>query len=518
MLKLPTYSSQGSGGAVFGGRQASAADFSSSSSGVGIDAGHRIQSAATVAMNDIQEQEARTALVKSTEVRAEYARKLDEAALSGGDLPALKQQMADSMSKIGDTFQTRKGQENLQLYAANSEIMFDQQANSIAVQRAKQDAKQQGTAFMVSASKLIQSNPLYLPQAEADADALAATFTRVPAPVRAEIAAGLRKDLNMAAAVSAARMDPAGTKKRLDAGEWDLTPAQREVALNKADTEIRAARAEESYIRAEQQRQKVEADATARDEGFASIINGTFSRRQIMDDARLQPATREHLILLAEARAKAGANEERRSDPQTKLALWLGINAPEGSKNKIYNGDPVFNAVQSGKLNVTDANTANAQLAAQKDVNGRSFQSRLSTRIQTIGRTLNDSPQYKNQPELSASIQNYIISAAERKSAELRKANTPPDGMFDENSKDYFFKPGILKEAAAHVEQQALEARKAASTPVRSIEEALAVADGKLFIDSSGAPKQMTPALRAQLVKQAGAPRQTSSGKITGLQ
>lgn len=201
-----------------------------------------------------------------------------------------------------------------------------------------------------------------------------------------------------------------------------------------------------------------------------------------------------------------------------KRDLWLAVNAPEGDPRKVYNADAIFNAVNSGKLNVTDANQLNSLVAGQKDSNGRAFQSRLSQRVQIIGRVLNDSPEYKNQPELSAAMQNYLITEVERRAGELRKQNKPPDALLDSDSKDYFFKPGVLKEADAYVKRQAVEARAATAAKVGSVEEALAVADGKLFIDSSGVPKQMTPALRAQLVKQAGAPRQTSSGKITGLQ
>lgn len=492
---------------IFAGRRATAQDFGAPGLGETglVEAGHKVTASAKAEISDMEENEARAALVKTTEIRAQYARKLDEAALSGADLGKLKEEMTAELGKVGEQFATKKGTEQLRLYTANSEIMYDQQANQISVQRAWSDARVNGQKFVNGASALIQSNPAYLDVAVKDAADLVATY-KVRPDQKAELTDRLTKDLNMAAAVSAARINPQAALKDLEAGKWDLTPEQRSTAIDKAHAEIRAARAEESYIRAEQDRVKRENDGKARDQVFATIMNGTFSRRSVMDNPDLLPATREHLVLLAEARAKAGAAAERKSDERTKRDLWMAINAPEGDPRKIYNADPIFKAVESGLLNTTDANNLNALVAGQKDENGRAFQGRLRERMTVIGRALNDSPEYKNQPDLAAAIQMRLIGEAERRARDLRSQQKSPDGLLDETSSDYLFKPGMIRDAAAAVKRQQLDAAMAGAVRVNSVQEMLAQPDGTTLLDPKGKMVVMNAALRAKLAKNAPPP------------
>jgi DNA-directed RNA polymerase subunit F len=454
--KLPTpHTAQIGDAPAFGGRRATADDFGAQADSGLIAAGHRMQSAATSLMTEMEEQEARKALVSSTQIRADYARKLDAASLSGEDTSKLKEQMMTELAKVGEGFATKRGVQTLETYTANSEIIYDQQANQIAVQRAWSEARLDGQRVVNSASALIQSNPSYLPIAEQNARDFVATFPKIRPEQRAELADQMAKQLNMAAAVSASRIDPEGTKAKLESGAWNLTPEQRQTAIDKAETEKRAKRADEAYHRAEEERQKRDQNDRGRDEGFASIMDGTFSRRRVMDDPRLTPATREHLILLAEARAKAGAAEERRSDPLTKRNLWMAINAPDGDPRKIYGGEAIFQAVEKGLINTTDANHLNSLVAAQKDENGRGFGQRLRERMIVLSRAMNDSPEYKNQPELASAIQMRLVADLEKKSTEMRRENKSPDTLLDPESKDYFFKPGVLKATADAVRQDA---------------------------------------------------------------
>ena len=495
---------------IVSGRRATAQDFGAASLGDRdlaadmIAAGRKIAATATAELTNIEETEARTALVQSTEIRAEYARRLDQAALDGSDLGKLKEEMDAALAKVGENFQTKKGAEQLRLYAANSAIMYDQQANAINVQRAWSDAKLNGQKFVNGASALIQSNPAYLSVAEKDAADLVATYRVSPAQ-KAELTDRLVKDLNMAAAVSAARINPQAALKDLESGKWNLTPEQRSIAIDKSHSEIRAARAEEAYARAEQERAKSERNDKARDQVFATIMNGTFSRRAVMDNPDLTPQTREHLVLLAEARAKAAVGQERQSNPATKRALWLAVNAPDGDPTKIYTEAPIVAAVQAGTLNVTDADYLNRLIAGQKDENGRTFQSRLRERITVIGRALNDSPEYKNQPDLAAAIQMRLVNEAERRSNDLRRQQKAPDSLLDETSPDYMFKPGMIRDAAAAVKRQQLDAAMAGAVRVNSIQEMLAQPDGTTMVDGSGKLVMMSPGLRKQLAGRAAA-------------
>ena len=432
MPQLPRYTAQLGAAPVSGGRRMSTPDVSA-----GAGFGATLAKGASNYLGDLEEKESREALVASSEIRAKYARELDAASLNGEDTDKLKEKLQDDLSKVGDNFQTKRGASSLQLYTSNTELMFDEQSNRIKVQRAAATARLEGGKFLNASSELIRTNPGYLPHAVDDAHAFAATLKNISPEQRAEIAQGLAKELNMAAAVSSARSDPEGTKKKLEQGEWDLTPQQHETAVGKADSEIRAKRADESYQRAVKEYEERERDDKARDKNFAAIMGGTASRRTIMDDADLKPATREHLIVFMEARARERLTTEKKSDPTVVRDLWLRIHALDSDPVKIYNGDAIFNAVRDGKVNTTDANNLNMLVANQKDENNRSIGQRLSLISSTAARAISADPQFTSQPALVAEIQNDYNARVLDKIAQLRKDNKPMDGVFTPGHKDY---------------------------------------------------------------------------------
>ena len=503
MPKLPTFSAGGGEYPAFGGRRAGSEDFSTAGEGL-VAAGRQIQGAATSLMTEFEDQEARKALVGSTAIRAKYNKRLDEAALSGEDTDKIKEEMLNELAQIGGDFQTKRGAQNLDLYTAGAEITFDNEASRMKVEKAAADAKVEGSKFLNSAGSNVQRDPTRLKQEEAAAEAFAESLSKLPAPKRKLIAEGLKQDLNMAAAIAYTRADPEGTKKKLLDGEFNLSPDQREQAIHRADTEARAKRADEAYQRAEAQRQKVEENDTARDAQFALIMSGKASQRTIMDDPRLMPATREHLIMLMEARAKAGAAAERKSDPATKMELWKRINAPEGDPTKMYNANAIFEAVQGGRLNTTDADYLNGLVARQKDENGRTFSGRLSERMRVLQSAMLADPVIKNTPNLMDSISLNLISQVEKATKDARANNKNPDDLLNPDSKDYFFKPGILKATADAVRLQQRDARIGEAKKVTTQADYDALPAGASYLDSAG-----------NLAVKKGSP-QSTAGKIGG--
>lgn len=434
---LQNYTAQIAPGPIAGGRRATGEDFGGgigeAVSGLG-DTGRKVSAELELRQ---QEDETRKALVTSTELRAKYAKELDEATLSGADLAPIRERMQADYAKIGEGFATRKGADAVAVYSANANLMFDEQANRIDVQRAVTTARLDGSKFLNNAAALIQSNPLYLKAAEQDADALASTFSGIPAHMRAALADDLKKDLNMAAAVSSARVDPEGTRKKLEAGEWNLSPEQRNMAINSADTEMRAKRADESYQRGVEKERRQEANDKARDDLFKGIMSGTARRRDIMDNPDLTPATREHMINVLEQRGRELSSGAVKTDPITERNLWMAINAPDGTPGKIYTADPIFEAVKAGKMSTDAANRMLSQLAGQKDENGRTIGQKLNGLSSTVGRALSQDPQFAAQPALVAQIQLDFQARVQQKADDLRKAGKDPTEIFNPDSKEY---------------------------------------------------------------------------------
>lgn len=478
---LPNYTAQIGGGNISGGRRAGGEDLYG-----GVDgAGKALVQAATSYVDRAEEDETRRAIVASAEIRAKYARALDEAALSGADLPKLKEQMTTELAKVGEDFQTKKGQDHIALYTSNAELMYDEQANRINVQRAFSAAKLGGQKLINAASATIQSNPLYLPRAEQDVDDFVKTF-RIGPERQAELADKLKKDLNMAAAIATARVNPKETIRRLESGEWNLEPEQRAHAIDKANSELRSQRAEDAYLRAEEERVRREEDETARDKHFKSIMAGDKGvRRAIMDDPTLRPASREHLIVFMEQRAKAMVGGDRKSDPSVVRDLWLRIHAPDNDPRKIYNGDAVFEQVSRGNVNTTDANMLMQLVAGQKDENNRSIGQRLSAMSSTVNRALSQDPQFTAQPALVAEIQNDYHARVLDKVKRLREEKKDPAEVFNPQSKEYVGSRAFIQESI-----DTAKARQRAAAPqvptVSTQAEYDALPPGAAYIDSKG--------------------------------
>lgn len=461
MPVLPRYDAQLGDLPISGGRRADAAEFSASATALAgvVKIGAK---AAEAHVQRTEEEESRKALVKTSEIRAKYARSLDEAQTSGGDLDKLKEQMQNELAAVGDGFQTRKGSESLALYSSNTELMFDEQSNRIAVARASSAARLDAAQFMQNASSILRSDPQYLGTATKDAEALIDTFSKVPPEKKAELKLELRQNLNMSAALSSARLDPEGTKSKLEGGAWELSAEQRNTAINASDAQISARRASENHERSVKEFERKQRDEAATRKYTDAIVNGSLTgkalERAITGDADLDAASVRSLTLFAEHRATELTNGVKKSDETVRRDLWLRVHAPEGDPKRIFNGAEILKAVEIGTLNTADGNALLAAVANQKDENNRSFGVRLQGRLSTISAAMRSSPEFSAQPELAAAIQNEMISQVEKKATDMRAANQDPSGLLNPESKDYYFKPGIIKAVADDVKRRALDA------------------------------------------------------------
>lgn len=501
LLPHSSYSAQVGGLPISGGQQAS---MDSPLGTAARDFAGTVAKGADVVLQTMEETEQRKAAVSASEIRATYAKALDEAALSGADLEKLKEKMQADLQKVGESFQTRKGTSSVQMYLANATLMFDEQANHIAVQRSFAEAKAGASKLLNAESSTLQSFPTYLPNAIDNANAYVDTLTRIRPEQRAAIKDSLEKDLSMAAVLAHARVDPEGTRKKLDAGEFNLHPHQRDLALNRTDSEIRARRVEDAYIRADEERLTRQRDEDARDKHFKDIQAGTATRRAILDDPTLRPATREHLINYMDHRAKELRGEVKASDQQTVKDLWMRIHAPEDDPRRMHNGNAIFDAVEAGKLNTTDADRLNAAVGNMKDENNRSFGQKLYGRLRVVEAALRADPSLTGQPELQAAIQLELTSRVESAASNRRKVNESPGVLLDPESSDYFFKPGTLKAVTDDV-RAAVRAQLPQPTDLRvKPEDAVNVAVGAAFIDPNGVTRVMSKELLEKLKKSGG--------------
>lgn len=488
LIKGQPFLAQVAQGPIDGGRRATAEDMGGGIGAAVQGLGRQIGATAEGLLADQEAADQREALVSQAQIRQKYAKEIEDARISGADLEPIKQRLTDELETVRASRTTQRGIATAEVGNANTMNVFDSQVLQINVERASQEVRTKGAQFLSANGSILQSNPSYLPLAENDVKAFVGTFAhRLPPSQRAAIEQQLVEQLNVSAAAAAARMDPAGTRERLDKGEWTLSPEQRSQLVGMTDTQLRAKRADEDQQRVMAEHKRREASNEARDKYFKGIIQGNVNMREVMMDPDLTPQDREHMFTFQHQWSRRLLGEERRSDPRVVNDLYLKIYSD--GPDRIYNDVPIMEELRAGRISVTDAEKLRTGVANQKDDNNRSFSVRLGQRLNVVGASMRTSPIYQAQPELAAGISLELQARAEQRAAALRHDGKDPSALLDPNSKDYFFTNDLIAGVAADVKGQA--------RAVGGIAEPLAVGfrrevDGELWEFLGGEPGKPT--------------------------
>lgn len=446
MPKLPTFNAQvgnASLGAGMGGRRADASDLNDPGL---IAAGRQIRSTGESLLSHMEETEARQALVESTEIRARYAKALDEAALSGADLTKLREQMDAELAKIGEKFSTTKGASSLALYQANAGREYDQQANQIAVVRAATRARSEGQKLVNALAAEIDRDPSTLPRQEEKVAEFLRLFPGISPETRTKLQDDWNNDLNFKAAVRAMRDAPEAALKRLEDGHWNVKPEQREVLIGRAQQAINLREAaEDRRIRLEE-KARDEAANKARDGYTQRILSGDLSRKLekeiLMDPVFEQrPQYREHMIQLMRADAKRLAGQERQGSKQVERDLWL-----QYAEGKLFSEDHIHAAVKAnaeGKpgLDLHQARTLLAEVGRLRDSNYQPIAARAGRLMREFGEAASRNVMIQGlaaaDPNLIPQIQMEYRNEVDARMEALRKQDKDPRLVFDPTSKEY---------------------------------------------------------------------------------
>lgn len=482
---------------INGGRRADASDDPTAAALQAVS--HTAQRAANAYEEQLAQNEQRTAQVGLSDVRARYAKELDDAALSGADTSKIRERMMAEIDKLGEGFSTKKGTSSVQIGASNAALMFDEQANRIDVQRAFAQAKSDAGKVLNNESAVIATQPTYLPFAIENLNALVDTY-KISPEKKQELKDHFAKQLNMSAVLATIRTgDPSEVAKDLSSGKYDLTPEQRELAQHAATSEKSRREHEATTARVEAHRQLVERSEASADNYSKQISDPkrdiTGLSEIIRDDPTLERRTREHLQLLIRQRIHETQNGEKKSNPEVYRQLYLDAIAPDSDPRKILNGDKIFAAAQRGDLNVRDAEHLRSIIASNKDENGRKVESNIGGLSKTFERVVNNDPRLLGlDASQKAEVINDYAGRIREKVAEARAANDAPGlrALFDVNSKEYVGSTEFMRESIGLSRTKMADALP--KIPDLRADPAAQVAVGQPFINSKGQQVTMTQA------------------------
>jgi len=476
---------------INGGRRADAA--TDDPTGAALQSvSHTAQRAANAYEEQVAQEETRKAQVGLSDVRARVAKELDDAALSGADTGKIREKMMADIDKIGEGFATKKGSSSVQIGAANAALMFDEQANRINVQRAFSQAKADTSKILNNESAIIATQPTYLPFAIENLNAAIDTY-RISPEKKQELKDHLTKQLNMSAVLATIRTgDPSAVAKELSAGQYDLSPEQRELAQHAAVSEKSRREHEANTARVEEHRQLVERSEASADNYSKQISDRKQSiaglSEVIRDDPTLERRTREHLQLLIQQRTHETQNGEKKSNQEVYRQLYLDATAPDSDPRKILNGDKIFAAAARGDLNVTDAERLRSIVAGQKDENFRKIETSINSLSRVYDRVVNADPRLLGlDAAQKAEVINDYAGRIRDKVSEARAANDAPGlrALFDVNSKDYVGSAEFMRESIGLSRTKMKDALPQAVT-VTTQAEYDALEPNTTYVDSKG--------------------------------
>jgi hypothetical protein len=233
-----------------------------------------------------------------------------------------------------------------------------------------------------------------------------------------------------------------------------MTAANREVAIKSAEANIREIRADERAQRQDAEYLAHKASEDASQVALTNLFKGNLKDANIFNDPDILPNKKEDLLRFKEWYTAKRAEEGNRPHPGAMMDLWMAIHVPSDDPRKIYNSDLIVRYADANKINANEAEKAFSWVANQRDENYVKLMAKLQGKMSTIRAGMTADPQWAAQGELSAAVQMEIASRATTRINELRRENKDPSQIFDPNSKEFQFSPGILTSVANDIRAQ----------------------------------------------------------------
>jgi hypothetical protein len=246
-------------------------------------------------------------------------------------------------------------------------------------------------------------------------------------------------------------------KPKTGIGFIDNLPADKYFSvLTQAEHYQRAYDAQSERSRIEQQHQQQAAAEAAMDNYTQRIVNpnkengGKISEVEIVSNPLLNAAQKQHMLgYLAQSTREKQAGQEAKTNPGNVRELMLRIHAPDNDPGKIYNNEPIYQALSDGKISTNEFAYLNREVTELKSSSTNGFRRDVNSARGQVARALQQNVELQAMemanPGTMADISYRFDRDLEAKIEALRKQNKDPSVLLDPDSKDYVLKPGALK-------------------------------------------------------------------------
>ena len=204
------------------------------------------------------------------------------------------------LSKLGEGITTKGGRNAYDRAFADSQAHFSVAAGTHQTKLYGIQAKENFKTTIDSYSSTLVTDPSQfdrlLKETRAMFDDKNSIFARVPADKKTELLRLSEEKMSEAAISGWMRIDPEGTKKRLDAGEWDeyLDSGKKDVLIKRAVTEIHGREVEQDRLDRRAEKAKKDAD---RETGNQFMLKMYSKRDWARGKCSTQTCRRQEIIL-----------------------------------------------------------------------------------------------------------------------------------------------------------------------------------------------------------------------------
>ncbi|EGP07541.1 hypothetical protein CSIRO_2780 [Bradyrhizobiaceae bacterium SG-6C] len=363
------------------------------------------------------------------------------------------------LQKFQDSFLTSGGQKFADSHTAKlRDEMFTKTAADMST-LAGIAVRNNYTTTVNSLSNMVRTDPSSLNTALSTVDssvgALADSNPNMDAAtaarIKSELTLSAKSEIVKSAAIGAISINPEAGLKKFSGSEYAkyISGSELQQLTQQAKAVQRAERVDQSYQRtlAEQQRK----DASDQREGELleklhsgdPSVAGTVSAKAIASDWTLTREARERMINIV----------NRETKPETAAAVSNGtasdlirrIRLPIGDPNRVNDLNPVYEALENGKLNKSDLKFVREEFANMRTPEGEQLSSRQADFIKGVKPLIDSSNPLLSKLDPSGSHQLYRFTIdLQRKVSEYRNAGRDPYSLMTPGSPDYMGWPAAL--------------------------------------------------------------------------
>lgn len=227
--------------------------------------------------------------------------------------------------------------------------------------------------------------------------------------------------------------------------------------LSEAEQYQRAYDAQSERTRIEQKRQEQAAAESAMDIYTQRIVNptqengGKVSEVEVVSNPLLNSAQKQHILgYMGQYAREQQSRQEPKSNPANVRELMLRIHAPDNDSAKIYNNEPIYQALTQGKISTAEFAYLNKEVTELRSTSTNGFRRDVNNMRGQVARTLQQSTTLQAlemaNPGTIADIAYRFDRDLETRIDALRKENKDPTTLLDPTSKEYVLRPGRLQQ------------------------------------------------------------------------